>query len=511
MRSLVKILVMPICLVLVQAGSAQAERESTYVKATYSLPLTLDPTQMNDTASLQAGNLIYDGLLRFSSSLKIESALAEKWSTSSDGKTLTFHLKPNAKFHDGRKISANDVVVSLARTLAPHSKVRKFYDCIEGADEKNGTFDHNKLGIKALNSSTVQIRLKHPFPPFLSVLAGATAKILPADQVNSLKFFEAPIGSGAFRFHSKNPKQKTIKLSAFKEYYRGEVQIAHLVLKETNEAEAIKLAQNNQVHDLASWPLTANDKVFESGQRVTAPVAATWIIGLNTTKAPFDRVEVRRSFKKAIDSELFRKAFYPDAIPAHGYIPNGLPGAQTSAIFENVPKKVSSEKITIVIPEELSRHAEMKSLLEAQLKAQGWKAEVVSIPWDRLMDGYAQKSHQAFLVSMNMDYPDAEFLLRNFESSNPDNFSGLKNEKLDHALKNARTLRDRKERERFYREAIGLVADSAVTVNLFHPKANYWVSKCVQGFEPNLLADVYVDYTKVRLDPSCESKVAMSE
>lgn len=510
MRSLVKIPAL-VCLIAAQLGVAYSGQESTYVKATYSLPLDLDPIQMNDTASLQAGNLIYDGLLKFSSSLKIEGALAENWSTSSDGKTLTFHLRKDAKFHDGTRVSANDVVISLARTIAPHSKIRKFYDCIEGADEKNGTFDLKKIGIKAINNSTVEIRLKHPFPPFLSVLAGATAKVLPAKQLSNPKFFEAPIGSGPFRFIEKNSKQKTIKFSAFKDYYRGAPQLENLVLKETDEAEAIKLAQSNQVHDLASWPLTATDKVFESGQKITAPVAVTWIIGLNTTKAPFNQIEVRRSFKKAIDSEQFRKAFYPDAVPAYGYVPNGLPGSLTSPVAETPSKKISSKKITIVIPEELARHKEMKALLEAQLKSHGWKAEVVTTSWDKLMDGYVHKTHQAFLVSMNMDYPDAEFLLRNFESSNPDNFSGLKSEKLDHALKNARTLRDRKEREKHYREAIALVADSAVTVNLFHPKANYWVSRCVQGFEPNLLGDVYVDYTKIQLNKECEPKVAMSE
>jgi ABC-type transport system substrate-binding protein len=62
---------------------------TTYTKAVYSLPLTLDPILMNDTASLVASNLIYDGLLRFSPTLKIEGALAESWSTSSDGMTLT--------------------------------------------------------------------------------------------------------------------------------------------------------------------------------------------------------------------------------------------------------------------------------------------------------------------------------------------------------------------------------------------------------------------------------------
>jgi ABC-type transport system substrate-binding protein len=145
---------------------------STYVKSVYSLPLSLDPNKMNDTASLAAGNLIFDGLLKFSPSLEIQEALAVSWSTSSDGKTLIFKLRPNIKFHDGTPITADDVVYSLDRAVSTESTVRKYYDCIQGTDEKNGKQDITKIGIKAINSSTVEIKLKNPFPAFISILAG---------------------------------------------------------------------------------------------------------------------------------------------------------------------------------------------------------------------------------------------------------------------------------------------------------------------------------------------------
>lgn len=62
---------------LILAPAFAQNAAPTYVKAIYSLPLSLDPIKMNDTASLAVGNLIYDGLLKFSPSLKIEGALAE--------------------------------------------------------------------------------------------------------------------------------------------------------------------------------------------------------------------------------------------------------------------------------------------------------------------------------------------------------------------------------------------------------------------------------------------------
>ncbi|MCM2279271.1 MAG: ABC transporter substrate-binding protein [Oligoflexia bacterium] len=455
---------------------------------------------MNDTASLVAGNLIYDGLLGFSSTLKLEGALAESWSISPDGKVLTFRLRPNAKFHDGSPVIGEDAVASLKRALAPSSQVRKYYDCIEGADGPEA-----KLGLRALDARTVEIRLKQAFPPFLSVLAGATAKILPKAKLEKPGFFDRPIGSGAFRFKEKRTSPaKDLILERFEGYYLGAPKLSRLVLRELTEAEATKAAETGLVHDLANWPLTGENPVFKSGQKVTSPVAATWIIGLNSLAKPFTSVATRKLFRHDLDAEGFRAKFYPDAFPAYGYVPPGLSGAVAQAAAASQPAgKPPKEKIRLVIPKELSQSSEMRAFLESNLRAKGWNADVVPMDWEELMKGYVAKSHQAFLVSMNVDYPDAEFLLRNFESSNPDNFSGLKNPALDSALREARTQQDRRKREALYATALELVNDSAVTVNLFHPRANYWISKCVRGFEPNILADVYISYQSVSLTEDC--------
>ena len=148
----------------------------------------------------------------------------------------------------------------------------------------------------------------------------------------------------------------------------------------------------------------------------------------------------------------------------------------------------------------------MKAFLEHNLKRTGWNVDVVPMAWDKLMEGYAKKKHQAFLVSMNMDYPDAEFLLRNFESNNPDNFSGLNNKKLDALIASSRNEIDKVKRATLYKDAIKLLDDSSVTINLFHPRSNYWISNCVSGFNPNILSEVYIDYTKISIDEACMKK-----
>jgi len=409
---------------------------------------------MNDTASLVAGNLLYDGLLRFSPTLEIVGALAESWSTSADGKAITFKLRSGAKFHDGSEVHSDDVVASLSRALSAESKVRKLYDCIQD--------------IKAIDPQTVVIQLTHPFPPFLSVLAGATAKILPKKRVSSKNFFEKPVGSGPFRFIVRETAPfRRLVLAPFSEHYQATPKLDQLILQETSEAQALELAANGQIHDLANWPLTGAESIFEKGQKITGPVAATWIIGLNTKTPPFNSIKVRQSFREAVDVDGFRKKFFADAIPSYGYVPPGLPGYLSSGVRGESKTRATKGKIKIVIPDALLRHEEMKAFLESNLRSKGWNVEVVPMAWDKLMAGYVGKVHQAFLVSMNMDYPDAEFLLRNFQSTNSDNFSGLKDVRIDRFLSEARTTQDRKKRQELYRSALALVDEAAVTVNLW--------------------------------------------
>ncbi len=142
-------------------------------------------------------------------------------------------------------------------------------------------------------------------------------------------------------------------------------------------------------------------------------------------------------------------------------------------------------------------------MLEASFQARGWNVIVEPVPWDVMMRGYAANTLQAFLVSMHMDYADTEFLVRNFESSNPDNFSGLKSPTIDRLIRKARATQDRVGRQRIYADLVRKLRLEAVTIDLFHPRGNYWVSSCVTGFEPNILSDAYIDYRSVSLKDAC--------
>lgn len=496
-----------------KAGDRQrggsAETSAPYVKAIYSLPLTFDPAQMNDSASLTVSNLIYDGLLSFSETLEIRNELAESWSTSGDGRKLHFHLRPNAKFHDGTPITSQDVQASFERLIAKNSKVYTFYDCIEGAEEYHSGRAHRLRGIRLVNAHEFEIRLKEPYPPFVSILAGATAKILPK-AARDADFFRRPVGSGAFRIESIS--KDSIVLSAHERYAGKPAKIRRLVLRALDEREAIKEAAaasvadsvTGAIHDLASYPLSGNESVFAAGKHLTAPLAATWIIGLNIRRAPFDNLSVRRKFQQDFDVEKFRLSFQPDSLPAYGYIPTGLAGNLTQPTRQQpVRASTPTRQITVAIPAVLARAPEMKVFIEESMRAKGWNIRAELLEWDEMMRRYAAKSMQAFLVSMNMDYPETEFLVKNFESTSSDNFSGVRDGAIDRLIRAARATQDRVKRQQLFAQIARRVNELAVSVNLLHPRQHVWTSDCVSGLSLNLLSEVYIDYRNVALAGNC--------
>ena len=154
----------------------------------------------------------------------------------------------------------------------------------------------------------------------------------------------------------------------------------------------------------------------------------------------------------------------------------------------------------------LSEASEIAKFFENELVPKGWKVKVKITSWAAMMKKYNEKTMQSFLLAMNIDYPDSEFLLRNFESNNADNFSGIKNAEIDRLLKIARITQDKIERHRIYKQTAMKLNSLALTVNLFHSTANYWVHPCVEGFNPSPISVAYIDYRAVSFNQQCLTK-----
>src|SRR5207249_4962658 len=85
-------------------------------------PTTFDPALVQDGPTIEVLMHVFDGLVQWTPQNKLAPALAERWEVSPDGRTFTFHLRPNVRFHNSRALKASDFIYSITRSLLPATR-----------------------------------------------------------------------------------------------------------------------------------------------------------------------------------------------------------------------------------------------------------------------------------------------------------------------------------------------------------------------------------------------------
>ena len=132
---------------------------------------SLDPASSKDQSTIWSSNQLYNSLVQLDDNLNTKPSIAKSWEISEDGKTYTFHLRSDVKFHDnecfpnskGRTVKASDVVFSFKRVI--DKKVAS-----PGAWIFNNSVDTVEP-FKAIDDSTFQLKLSKPFRPMLGIIS----------------------------------------------------------------------------------------------------------------------------------------------------------------------------------------------------------------------------------------------------------------------------------------------------------------------------------------------------
>ena len=172
---------------------------------------------------------LHDALVKPMPGQPKAAGLAESWSVSKDGLVYEFVLRKGALFHNGAPVTADDVKFSLERYRGTAAKLLK--ERVAGVDTPDATH--------------VRIRLKQPWPDFLTFYTNATGAgwIVPrkyVEKVGDEGFKKAPVGAGPYKFVSFTPGVELV-LEAFEQYWRKPPSVKRLVLRVIPD-EATRLA-----------------------------------------------------------------------------------------------------------------------------------------------------------------------------------------------------------------------------------------------------------------------------
>ncbi|MBZ9635661.1 ABC transporter substrate-binding protein [Clostridium sp. FP1] len=210
----------------------------TMVFVSASDPLVLNPFYQNNRITFTVNRALFDPLYVKDGS-KITYYLADKLEVSKDKLTYTVKLKDNLKWHDGQKITAEDLMFTLNTALDPKQHI---------GDRESYLIDGKPVKITKIDDLTVEMKLPKAYIPFEGSLG--SIRMIPKHVFQGEKDLEKstknnnPVGSGPFKFKEWK-KGEALTLERFNDYYTGKPHLEKIVYRIVGDANAGKIAFEN--------------------------------------------------------------------------------------------------------------------------------------------------------------------------------------------------------------------------------------------------------------------------
>ena len=467
-------------------------------------PPTLDPHLTTDATSATIIVEVFGGLMTIDSNLDVVPDLAEDWSVSDDGRVYTFRLRPDATFHDGKLVTAEDVRWSLERATNPLTEapnVDQYLGDILGVDEKLAGDALDISGVRVIDARTIEITIDQAKAFFLAKLTYPTSFVLDRENIeaNPKNWFRTPNGTGPFRM-TEYKVGETLVLSRNEGYHLGPPKLAEVELILSGGVSML-MYENDEI-DVAGVGLADLDRLLDPTHSLNdelmraAPSFSVQYIGLNVDEPPLDDRKVRQALNLAIDKREIATIVLGDlVVPATGILPPGFPGFNESVTgygFDPVrARQLLKESkygddldnlppITITTPGSFGANVslDMEVVLQMWEKNLGVTTEFQQTEFATFLKDLNKRRFQMFDIGWIADYPDPEnFLDILFYSDSSNNHTNYNNPEVDSLLEQARIETDQTLRFSLYSEAEQMILDDAPWIPLWYSGERYLLVK----------------------------------
>jgi len=486
-------------------------------------PSTLDPHLITDIYGHTVAQQMFDGLVQYDGSLSIVPAIAQSWKGSRDGLSWTFFLRKGVKFHNGREVTADDVVYSFTRILDPktNSRAAELFLSLKGAKDFVEGRTKTVHGLRALDRYTVQFELAEASAPFVASLAIGYAKIVPREAVEELGagFGSQPVGTGPFKF-TRWKKGEEIVLEANLDYYAGRPFLDRLEYKVFPGAPWDKIFDSFEDGGLDDTviPAAQLEQVQDNRryQFVRRPILGTRFLGINTSQGPLANAMIRQALSHAIDRETLVRDIHKNRYkPAYGFLPPGTYGYDPQLRpFPYDPQRARAllakagypggkglpvlQLWSSVKPPDIEREHEA---IKKYLADVGIQLELqYNTNWPSFSSQVYEGKLPIFRYGWQADVPDPDnFLYRLFHSQSGNNLTRYRNDRVDRLLDQARGEQTYLKRIQLYREAERLIMADAPVIPLNYMNYERLFQRYVQSVEISALGDPYIPMRKIWL------------
>jgi ABC-type oligopeptide transport system substrate-binding subunit len=506
-------------------GSVTPPRENVLRFNNDAEPETIDPGTMSGQPDGRIARILFEGLTAADpQTLQPVPGQAYRWASGSDGRTITFHLRPGLTWSDGAPVAAADFVYAWRRVLSPATGARgaSMLFPLENAEAYNaGTItDSTRVGVHAPDDSTLVVRLQRPTAYFLFLTSDYTFMPVPRRAIErwGLAWTEPAhlVVNGPFRLASHTQGEKFVFARNPRYWDAAHVRLDGIVayaVDDLNTSTNLYKAGEIDWNPSGDIPAPFLPYLRRYADYLTGEYQATYFYCVNVTRPPFDDVHVRRALNLAIDREAITRDLLRGTRRAWGRIaPSGYPGYVPPPEVRFDPERARRELALAGYPG--GRGFPRFGILFNTSEDHRRIAEAVQAMWRRELNVPVELENQewaSYLAATTGlqyavarrswigDYLDPNTFLELLRTGDGNNRTGWSDARYDALLRAAANEPDPARRFGLLRDAEALALDQAVFLPIYHYATHELVKPYVHGIhhtalDVHPLTHVWIDY-----------------
>lgn len=506
-----------LALVLAPSAALAADYGGTIVVGTIGDATSMIPMITSDSASHEMSDLVYNGLLKYDKNLNLVGALAESWTVSPDGLTITFKIRQGVRWQDGKPYTAQDAVFNWRfmtdpKTPTPYSgdylKVKKAW---------------------APDDYTFVVQYSEPFAPGLAswTLTQMPRHLLEGKDVRSSPLNKHPLGTGPYKFVRWDTGARVV-LKYNPDYWEGRPYLDQVTYRVIPDMATMFLEL--KAGGLDEMGLTAlqyrrqtNNEHFKKHFKKYNYLSSNYVyLGYNLKDPRFADRRVRQALSYAIDKKEIIKGvllglgqictgplkpgtyWYNPKVARFDYNPAKAKALLAAADWKDsdgdgvLDKNGRPFEFTILTNQGNAYRANTGVIIQQRLAQIGVRVKLRTVEWAAFINEFVNKGRfEALILGWTMP-PDPDlFDVWHSSKAKPGqlNFTYYKNPELDQLLVAARRTFDRAQRKAYLDKAQEIIAQDQPYTFLYVPDALPIVAARFQGIEP---APAGISYNFIR-------------
>lgn len=490
-------------------------------------PETLDPNKASENVGLTVLVNTNEGLVRLDDSSKAIPGVAEKWDINEDATEFTFYLREDAKWSDGKPVTAKDFEYSWKRALNPETAADYSYQLyyIKNAEKYNmGEGSADDLGIEVIDERTIKVTLEGPTGWMEQIFAFATLfpvrqDVVEADPEGWALDADTLVSNGPFKV-AEWKHNDVIKMVPNEHYWdKDRVKLDVFNISLINEQsttlaayEAGDIDGADEVPSAEIPRLQAEEEGFS-----ILPDLSLYYYTINNTVEPLNDVKVRKALAYAIDRRaLVDTVLLGGQNPATGVVPYGINyggedfrevggdyGIDSNAARVEEAQKLLAEAgyangegfptFTISyntsenhkkIAEAIQEMWKQNLNISVELSNQEWKVHLVKLE---------NKDYEIARIGWGADYVHPMTFLDLFLSDSGNNYSGWGSEEFDSLIKQAKMETDPTKVNEIMHKAEDIFMERMTVIPVYYRTMPMVMKPYVKDWRINPLGQLYAD------------------